>query len=77
MRLNAKMTTERQSRIVQKSSNTRILIDLHWKNKKIGTIGLYDIIDDKVEGYNLVFSTGHGWADAEIIDRLEQDKKEN
>ena len=35
--------------------NTRILIELSYGNKMLGTIGLYSIIDDKKEGYRIVW----------------------
>lgn len=37
------------------SDDTRIMIELSYKNKILGTIGLYSIIDDKVEGYRLIW----------------------
>lgn len=33
------------------SDDTRILVELSYKNKVVGTVGLYAIKDDKVEGY--------------------------
>ena len=37
------------------SDDTRILVELSYKNKIVGTVGLYAIKDDKVEGYRVLW----------------------
>lgn len=43
------------------SDDTRIIVELCHKNKIIGSVELYAIIDDKVEGYRVIWvnSAGH------------------
>ena len=37
------------------SDDTRIIVELSYKNKVLGTVGLYAIIDDKKEGYRVIW----------------------
>jgi hypothetical protein len=53
MKLYATLKNERQGK-KSTGDDTRILIELSYKNKIIGTIGLYAIIDDKIEGYRML-----------------------
>lgn len=50
-------TTIKNERGGSKSTgdDTRIQIDLFYKNKKLGTVGLYSIIDAQGEGYRVIF----------------------
>lgn len=57
------------------SDDTRILTELYYGNKLVGTIGLYSIIDDKVEGYRIVFNDPEkGYSDKNVIKELEKGK---
>ena len=38
--------------------DTRLLIELSYGNKILGTVGLYAILDDKIEGYRVVWDKG-------------------
>lgn len=50
-------TTTKNERGGKKSTcdNTRILVELSYGNKLVGIVGLYSIIDDKKEGYRIVW----------------------
>lgn len=61
MILYIKLKAHRGGREAVKGDNTRVLCELTYKNKKIGTIGLYSIIDDKVEGYRVVWDDLKGF----------------
>lgn len=57
------------------ADDTRILIELHRGNTLIGTVGLYNIIDAKVEGYRVVWDNGKG-APFKIIAYFEKGKQQ-
>ena len=57
------------------SDDTRIIVELSYKNKVLGTIGLYAIIDDKKEGYRIVWNNyDAGYNPNNVLRELEEDK---
>lgn len=60
------------------SDDTRIIVELSYKNKILGRVGLYAIIDDKKEGFRIVWDEeGKGYdPDKKPLLELEQDKKQ-
>ena len=68
MKLSATLRNNRGGQKVT-ADDTRILIDLRYGNKAIGTIGVYAIIDDKVDGYRILL-------DNEVIKEVEKGKQQ-
>lgn len=61
------------------SDDTRILVELSYGNKMLGTVGLYAIIDEKKEGYRVVWQEeGKGFdPNQKPILEVEANKKAN
>jgi hypothetical protein len=68
MKLSATLKNNRGGQKVT-ADDTRILIDLKLGNRLIGTIGFYNIIDDKVEGYRVLL-------DNEVIREIVKGKQQ-
>jgi len=49
------------------SDDTKITVELTYKNTVIGMVGLYAIIDDELEGYRIIFDNGQGWSGSQTI----------
>jgi len=75
MKLNIKASSE-TGKVKSVSGNTRIDVAVNWRNEKIGTLSLFNILDDKVEGYNVVWDNGSGWSEDQTIEHHEQGKKQ-
>ena len=66
MKLYATIKNNRQGK-KGTGDDTRIITELSYKNKVVCTIGLYAIIDDKKEGYRVVWDDGRGYKDNRIL----------
>ena len=75
MKLYATVTTTRGKR-KGVGDNTRILVELVHGNDILGTIGLYNIVDDKVEGYNVVWRSDDTPTTGQVLKELETGKKQ-
>lgn len=76
MKLHSEMRNERGGK-KSTSDDTRIIVELSYKNKILGRVGLYAIIDDKKEGFRVIWDEeGKGYdPDKKPLLELEQDKK--
>ncbi len=68
MKLCATVKNERGGRKTT-ADNTRIQVELTYGNRIIGTMALYAIIDDKVDGYRVLWNN-------KIIEEIEKDKSQ-
>lgn len=73
MKLYATVKNERGGK-KSTGDDTRILVELSYKNKIVGTVGLYAILDDKVEGYRVIWSDERGWKESNVIREEEKGK---
>jgi hypothetical protein len=74
MKLNATLKNNRGGK-KNTADDTRILIELSYKNKIVGEIGLYAIIDDKVEGYRIVWNDpDKGFSDNNVLKEIVKGK---
>ena len=55
------------------ADDTRILVELRRGNTLIGTIGLYNVVSDKVEGYNVIWQK-HDSTAPKTIEHFEKGK---
>lgn len=73
MKLYATVTTTRGKRKGVGDDN-RILVELSHGNTILGTIGLYDIKDDTVEGYRIVWRSDDTPTTGQVLKELETTK---
>lgn len=75
MKLYARSKNEK-GKIEGVGDNIRILTELTYKNKIIGTVGLYAITHEgKDLGYRVVWDDGKGWKADNVIAEYEQGQK--
>ena len=56
--------------------DTRIIVELTYGNKIVGEVGLYAIIDDKREGYRIIWKDPDtGYSSKNILKEVEKDRE--
>ena len=76
MKLNATIKNNRGGK-KNTSDDIRILVELSYGNKIVGEIGIYSIIDQKLEGFRIVWNDpDKGYSSNNVLKEVEKGKKQ-